>query len=366
MVQFADKVGREETLISPIRGYSRPARPGLVERVGEHWFCTRYNCDPDIFTGLTAVNKYRANGAYRFFHPWGLFRLSPKVKVVRIPSWHRFGNSIIQLVNAFRVAEKFGAETLQFSRPHPFLTGSRSGPFALEWGELPHALTLEGQFKRLDAFRARRASAPEMARVIADLVRPTLTRFIRTPDPQVGEDDLVIHFRCGDVFDSSKSPHPGYGQPPLSFYLAAVGREKPTRTWLISEDDRNPCLQAVASTLMRQHHQIIIRRFGSLEGDLRVLMSARRLVGSRGSFAYIVGHLSDRLQRAYFFEPTTYFGEPPSLPILRALGVDVIEVTDGEGAFKAKLLEWNWANSTEQRQLMLSYPSENLKFGGRA
>ena len=184
---------------------------------------------------------------------------------------------------------------------HPFFEGGRAGDFELIWADNLSLLpTLEGEFFNVRAFRLK-SSAPEMARVFTELVRPLLVARLREPDLRVRRDDLVLHFRAGDIFRQTRPPHPGYGQPPLSYYLAAVEREQPARVWLVFEDRSNPCIDAAEAALRKRGVEVLLQS-GTLEEDLRLLLSASRLVAGRGSFAHMVAHLSERLRKAYFFE----------------------------------------------------------------
>ena len=57
-----------------------------------------------------------------------------------------------------------------------------------------------------------------------------LEKFIKKTNSPKNE--LVIHIRSGDIFDS-KLIHPKYGQPPLSFYILAINHFKPKSIILI-------------------------------------------------------------------------------------------------------------------------------------
>ena len=87
----------------------------------------------------------------------------------------------------------------------------------------------------------------------------------------------------------------------------------------------------------------------------RVLLSARRIVSSRGSFVPVIAHLSTCLDRIYYFEKG-------NISPLRQLGVEVIKGTDLSGEYKAAVLSGQWKNSPEQHRLMLSYPADKLVF----
>jgi len=167
------------------------------------------------------------------------------------------------------------------------------------------------------------------------------------------EDDLVIHFRAGDIF-VGQDVHPIYGQPPLSYYLSAVEREQPTRVWMLFEDRGNPCVDAMEAALRQRGIEVIIQS-ASLAGDLRVLLHARRIVSSRGTFVTAIAHLATCLDKIYYFEKGNL------RPLIR-LGIEVIMAKDEDGAFTAAVLNGQWRNAPEQHLLILSYPAQKLTF----
>jgi hypothetical protein len=335
-------------------GYRRPTHIGLTERLAERRLCAEYGWDFDLFTGKAAIRR-GASAACRLLHPHpSLVQLRPKVEALRIAHWSRFGNSVLQLRNALHVAENLNVNIIEFVHPHPFFNCNRVGPYEfVQNDQPPDRATIESSFFYVNAFRLS-ADAVASSRPFTEYLRPLLKPQVRDADARVKEHDLVLHFRAGDVFSES-IPHPDYGQPPLSFYLAAVNREKPARAWLVFEDRANPCVDAVEAALGDRGIEVIVQS-AALGDDVRLLLSARRLVTSRGTFAHMIAHLSERLQRLYHFES----GEE-NMEVLRGLGVEIIKVIDVKGEFRAKVLT-QWSASTEQRALMLSYSAENLAF----
>jgi hypothetical protein len=93
----------------------------------------------------------------------------------------------------------------------------------------------------------------------------------------------------------------------------------------------------------------------SFAEDLRVLLSAQRIVASRGTFVTSLAHLSTRLAKIYYLDKG-------NLRPLHRLGVEVVVGKDQDGEFKAAVLNGQWRNEPEQRQLMLSYPVQKLVF----
>lgn len=332
------------------------ARSILSERGDERRLCARYGWDLEIFTGKIPISK-GDRGDYRIRNADGfLFRVWPYTAALRLVPWHRFGNSVKQLRNVLYAAKMLRVRTIHFAQPHPFFGGSQVGDLELRWGIDDSTLRepcLEGSFFHLDALRLS-PTPSETARIFAKLIRPLVRRKIREADPRIRDADLVLHFRSGDAFSTPELAY-NHGQPPFSYYMSAIDREQPARVWLVFEDRANPCIDATEAALRSRGVEILVQS-GSLEDDLRLLLSARRLVAGRGSFAYWVAHLSERLRRAYFLH------KPGRMRALRELGVEIVLAQDLDGEFDAKLLRGNWSGSPAQCALMLSYPAEKLKF----
>jgi hypothetical protein len=329
----------------------------LSEQLAERWLALNHNWDLNVFRGSSSA-MLGDKAAYRIknFRPL-LYQIRPKIDVLQVDMWSRFGNSVMQLFNAFYMAKRLGAQTVAFPRPHAFFAGDRAGELRLAWraSDLPYSRPcLVGNFFQLKAFR-RSPTPGETARMFLELIRPLVVDQIREPDPRIKDDDLVLHFRSGDAFAGPVVPR-NHGQPPLSYYLSAVEREQPARVWLVFEDRANPCIGATEAALQSRGVPILAQS-STLADDLRVLLSARRIVAGRGTFIHMIAHLSERLQKLYIFEHGAH-----RMQSLRELGVEVILVKDSGHEYKARLLNGNWTGSPVQRSLMLSYPPERLEF----
>jgi hypothetical protein len=120
----------------------------------------------------------------------------------------------------------------------------------------------------------------------------------------------------------------------------------------VFEDRGNQCIDAVESALKPRGLEVLVQSGGTAD-DIRVLMTAERLVSSRSSMIYAVAHLSERLRKIYFFEG----GARQSL---RHAGVEVAVVRDMGQEFTAEVLSHNWTGSEGQRALLLSYSADKL------
>ena len=295
----------------------------------------------------------------RIYRPWLSPRstwgqeFSPDVLVVA--QHGRFGNMIRQVCLAIASAEKLGVrEVLVKSLPE-----FPHGTFALDNGVV---LTHDSWL------RSRMISRPRLVLGGDFFVKPRLPIDVDgadfdaigaslleagnlVPRSRLDPGTLVIHFRSGDAF--SEKPHPGLGQPPFSFYEKIISEEKPSDVVLVFEDYRNPVIKKVESHLgvMGIPYRIQSGRF---RDDLQVLLSARNLVTSQGSFAEALLLLSQNVER------WISFSTQPSLYFRRREIRSTVSVFDPSEEYSSQVLRGNWLNSAAQRELMIGFPSHKL------
>jgi hypothetical protein len=339
---------------APIWGYRRPDRQHPMSSFAEALLARRHGWDLDVVQGKRAVGRFGSSGAYLVLAPEVVFReATGNLRLLRLRLWGRFGNAYNQLIHVLYAARRYRIRSIELE-PHPQFNGARAGEIRLSWGPIRSAATepgLEGSFAYLAGLGL--APAPEeRAAIVSRYVRQLLDAPLRQPDPDVGEDDLVMHFRAGDVFDQ-RGPHPAYGQPPASYYLAAAERETPKRVWLVFEDRGNPAIDAVEAALRSRGIEVRTQS-ADLVSDMRVLLTATTLVASRGSFCPALAGLSTRMRKFYLFEDRD--------PAVEKFGITVVEVSDRLGDYRARLISGNWRASPEQLALMLSYPAAALSF----
>jgi hypothetical protein len=270
----------------------------------------------------------------------------------------RFGNQVTQLFHAVSVAHYLGASTLYVVDADPF--GLKADRYIDRLRFVPdrwqsnHEVVLEGSFYyRSDLGDMVSTDVDERLGLVRAFLDPL---FAATLDEVRPSDDTTVHvhFRSGDVFRAAWI-HPGYPQPPLSYYQASIERamaESEVRSVVVvCEDDANPCVAALADWLDGKH---IARRMqsASLAEDLAELLSARRLVSSYGSFCDAIALLSRSLQHYTVFRSTRWH------PELHAKGVSVTQVMDD--GLEPYIRVGAWRASPEQLQTMLTYPHGSL------
>ena len=93
----------------------------------------------------------------------------------------------------------------------------------------------------------------------------------------VPENELVIHIRSGDIFNSN--PHPNYVPPPLSYYRKEISKYNYEKIHIICEDTTNP----VVNELLKLYKNAVHKK-NTLEKDIRIILGATNILFSVGTF----------------------------------------------------------------------------------
>ncbi len=110
---------------------------------------------------------------------------------------------------------------------------------------------------------------------------------------KLSENDLVIHIRGGDIF--SDCPNPNYICPPLSYYINIISNKKYKHIYLISEDEKNPCIEK-----LKKLYKNIRFKKRTLDIDIKLILRAKNIVISFGTFVPSLLILSSQIQNIYY------------------------------------------------------------------
>lgn len=176
---------------------------------------------------------------------------------------------------------------------------------------------------------------------------------------------LVVHIRSGDLFRSDtkqetiRRPHPFYMQPPFAFYQTAIEHslahaEGHTQIQLVIEDDKNP-VGGVLLQWLQQRKLAVQVVTGDFMDALDAMLAAHSLVSSYGSVVEMVGLLSGQLQVIYTFRGYGRWAERPYGGHGRyerlSSAHTLIEIQGSQPYIEPG----TWADSEQQRKLMLNY-----------
>lgn len=268
----------------------------------------------------------------------------------------RFSNGLIQIAQCIELAQKLEVNHIYLQPCERALdifkvAKSFSVPdtgISLHLEPPPSdAILLEGEFFYSHRHISLFPNAPDRTRWI-QAIRDQ-TELLSGLQPCFERDVLVIHLRSGDIFEGS--PHAGYGQPPLAFYLSVVDEVTPKSVHLVYENTNNPVISSLQKRLRLQGFHVV-EHSGTLREDVSLLLRARVMVAGRGTFIPGVAALSSCIEIIYTFD------QPLSSVQLPKVTNRVI--TDRVGMYRKLLLRDNWKNTGWQRELMKAYPKHFL------
>lgn len=163
-------------------------------------------------------------------------------------------------------------------------------------------------------------------------------------------DFLTIYIRSGDVFTSQLAP--GYGQPPLVFYKKIIQSKNWGHILIVYEDLGNPVIAPLQDYCLEKNISFDIFT-GDLKDTIEILLNAKNLVLARGTFSTIIASMNEKLINVYDFHGTSGF-----IPISCESKISAYDIS---GDYIQRIMNGNWMNSIEQRELMITYDSVVLK-----
>ncbi|WP_318285998.1 discoidin domain-containing protein [Limnospira fusiformis] len=246
----------------------------------------------------------------------------------------RFGNSIIQLSNAYQVAKSIGVYKIylpNFWYIKSGTTNTQSG-FEIINVNTPdfyhEKIVLEGMFFDYQVWSKLAPKSISPPNTYLNMIDLGEAFNLKHSQP-LNQQDLVIHIRSGDIF---KNPHLNYGQPPLSFYQKIIQHQSWHSINLVFEDKLNHIIEPLIDFCQSQC-TVVRQMSNDLRADIEYLLRAKTLVASRGSFCPAIATISKNLETVYYFEGSF------SVFSLDNPNVSCVRVIDKKGTYKSKVLK---------------------------
>lgn len=152
------------------------------------------------------------------------------------------------------------------------------------------------------------------------------------PNISLGNDVLVMHVRSGDIFTlKRKWAFLNYEQPPCKYYKDVMGWKKWSSVLVLAQDRANPCVDDLVK------RGALYRRRSVME-DLTLMLNAKALVASKGTFGMAVALLSYHLRELYTFN-------------MDGLWMGDHWNCDPTELYKAEMIN-KWRQTRRQRQIM--------------
>lgn len=331
--------------------------PGPLAALCTRLVIRRMGWSEPVFRGVAADERGRRE-AYRIVRPARAL-IRPRARrfdALVVESWARFGNAVVQVANAIEGARRLGARRVLLPAGHDiFGVSARVAGIDVAYGGAPDLdaahTALVGRFFHARAVGCRAGTRPRRD-LVAQAVRGLIQPEILAPDPRVEAGDAVAHLRSGDVFRPDTRAVT-YGQPPTAHYLAAIAASGARRVWVVYEDRVNPSIDALVVAL-RARGITVIEQSATLAEDLRLMLSARRLVIGRSTLGDAIAALSRSLTDLYVFGRQRAV-LPSGSAVVQHRTVDV------SGDYIAAVQNGNWHNTEAQRRLMVTYPESALR-----
>ncbi|MBR0655082.1 discoidin/SUN/FTP domain-containing protein [Plastoroseomonas arctica] len=301
--------------------------------------------------------RRRYDGDRLSFFPGHAFGAIDAVQTLRIG---RLGNRIIGTMNALLFAQVHGIGRVYLSVDD--FRDAFGVPESLRYGDIEILVRKpeagENAFLMMSRFyyghyvpAAVERDPIRLAAILRDAVRPILLPGLE--DGALDAGTVVIHIRSGDVFQGVGG-HVGYVQPPLSYYVAALehaAREHPVDQVVVVHEDRaNPTIAALEAYLSAAGIGCTMQS-STLREDTATIFGARRIISGHGTFVAAVIAQSVRVETLYFFRrvmlPQLFDAQSPRIFVAHDTARGFTRYGD-------------WANTAEQRQLMLDYPRTGL------
>lgn len=244
----------------------------------------------------------------------------------------RFGNFIIQLKNAIKIALFYNYNVIV--PKHDFFNTTYiviNEEVTIENEKINNIFFFREQIDFIDDFSLFDKNDEKMIEILKKI-------FILNDTFDLGSNDLVIHIRGGDLFTNMNIDRtcPMYVVPPLSYYINIIENNNFDVIYLISEDLLNPCV----NKLLELYPNIIFN-IQLLKQDIELILSAPNIVVSYGTFVPQILTFSSKCKKCFF--PSyfnSYINNVKSIPI----NLD-----------NYRKLIYPWKNTKEKYDLILSY-----------
>jgi hypothetical protein len=256
--------------------------------------------------------------------------------MIKIQGWYgRFGNNFFQLLNVLHIAFFYNYSIDIIS--HKFFEKNLINRTI----ENDNNVLLTDNDKNF--FSKPQFIPSEIYNLNCEKVINTLRdAFIIKDVTSLGENDLVIHIRSGDIF-LNKYPHTGYIVPPLSYYVDIIEKNSFNKIIIVAEDNSNPTI----GKLLELYPNIIFKQQNLVE-DMKLILGAKNLVESFGTFTQALILLSYNIKNIYrpSYQLKCYSHHHKSS---ESINIHITELKN----YRSKLLPWN--NTPEQREFLLNY-----------
>jgi len=256
--------------------------------------------------------------------------------MIHIISWNgRLGNNITQIVNAIYFAYYKKVNIIKFPRHPLFLKNEiriKDESFTNKSELFSH--NFFSRNKIISFYKISEnifESKINIKKHLCDLLKYDILQ------DNINDNDLTIHIRSGDVY--CNNPHPGWIQPPLSFYINIIESSNWNKIFIISEDNKSPVLKP----LLNKYNKIIFE-VRDLKKDIYYILNSKNICFGMGSFIPSLLLFNNNVKKIYYPEYCHRY---------------LIDLIDYENKYTCKLNNYikkgEWKNTEKQRNIIINY-----------
>lgn len=258
--------------------------------------------------------------------------------ILRITKWSgRLGNNLMQLRNCILVALYYNYN-ITFPK-HLFLTDNKV--IINKDTEKKFYVDQEGS----NFFYSRKIKKFDKECFVSNIekMREIMENLFTIDYKNLPKTDLVIHIRGGDIF--SNNAHPSYIPPPLDFYKKIINKDKYENIIIVSDDNKNPCIKELIKL-----YPIIEFKLQRLEEDIKMILSAKNLVSSVGTFIPSLLFVTRNTETLYYPSYSIQVQEISHLKPCNLISLNFDKYRE-----KYKI----WKNSEQNRKNLINYNNSN-------
>ena len=223
-----------------------------------------------------------------------------KIETVFLTQLSPFGNSIITLNNIIFYCEIIGCHQILLDNKNPHLNWPIKKPIYIEKLNITimteSYIDCNNDYSLCQEYNQWNLFYPSilLPEIRIHYIKNEILRYI--PEVDIKQDDLYIHIRGGDIFESYISEY--YAQPPLCFYEKIIDNNTQFKNiYLLSMDRKNPVLNA----LINKYKNIIFEQHDN-EFDISLLVHAFNIVASVSTFVISSIKFNDNINNLWEYD----------------------------------------------------------------
>lgn len=221
---------------------------------------------------------------------WDTVDLTKPLDAIFLLKYNRFGNNILQLINAISLCMYLNIKLIFIPDSFWFINCSIQGPIRFA----KFFVKKHNRFNILQGHFFYGYDFWKYPSVEYDYFLTPHLQSILSHSKIENQEDLVLHIRTGDVF--TRNVPPNYAQPPICFWEKIIEKYPNNSVVLLIQDYKNPMIKILAE----KYPNTIIKNISEIEAISEIFFS-KNIGISFGTFSSSIIRISNIFQKVYLF-----------------------------------------------------------------